>query len=279
METGYGVQLLGSEQGNLMGRITEYDELAATYASRYTHSRMEGVQQALQQQVQQLPAACVLEAGCGTGYWLMQLPSRATRLFGLDYSRAMLLEAHSIGEQAQKLVMYQHGSAMALPYASSSFDLVFTVNAMHHFNDPQRFICESFRVLKPGGTLSVFGSFPQRRRESWFVYQFFDGVYERDLQRFHAAGTILKWARAAEFDLTARRLVHRISDTKHGSAVLDDPFLVKTSCSQLAMLTDEEYEQGLARIKAVIAKTAQRGSEHIFQVKIDVDLITAQKPV
>jgi len=48
-----------------------------------------------------------------------------------------------------------NASAIALPFANQSFDLVVTASALHYFDDPVIALGEMNRVLKPAGQLIV----------------------------------------------------------------------------------------------------------------------------
>ena len=48
-----------------------------------------------------------------------------------------------------------NGDAVRLPFAAASFDGVISVEAAFHFPSRARFFAEAFRVLRPGGVLSM----------------------------------------------------------------------------------------------------------------------------
>ena len=112
---------------------TNYEELAPVYDRRYTTSPLSGVGVALEGLVRAIGAPRVLEAGCGTGHWLELLLPVVSDIYGLDFSPGMLAQAQS-REKDLRLV---HGRATQLPFANQVFDLVFCVNAIHHFGDPR----------------------------------------------------------------------------------------------------------------------------------------------
>lgn len=151
------------------------------------------------------------------------------------------------------------GRAAGLPFPESSFDLVICVNAIHHFTGKDEFIAQSRRLLRPGGAIAVIGFDPRQHRDKWYIYDCFDGTYATDLARFPSWETVLDWMVAAGFRRVESRPAEHIVDHKHGDAVLDDPFLQKHACSQLALLSEKEYAAGLERISAVLAasKTAK----------------------
>ena len=136
----------------------------------------------------------ILEVGCGTGKWLADLSAstlyaKASRVFGLDLSMGMLRQAH----RREPPLRLTRGRAEQLPFPAATFDLVYCVNAIHHFDRPRAFISEACRLLRPGGRLAVIGMDPHGRRESWYVYRYFEGVYETDLRRFPSWADVAGW--------------------------------------------------------------------------------------
>ena len=58
----------------------------------------------------------------------------------------------------------------ALPFEDQSFDLVLSLNGFHAFPDKEAAFQETFRGLKPGGTLCVcFYIAGQNKRTDWFI--------------------------------------------------------------------------------------------------------------
>jgi len=215
----------------------------------------------------------ILEVGCGTGHWLSILQSTA-QVYGLDSSFGMLKQA-----SLQELSRLACGQAVQLPFSDQAFDLVFCVNAIHHFGQPRVFISEVRRLLGPGGAFAVVGQDPHGRRDSWYGYRYFDGTYETDLNRFPSWETILDWMAATGLDRVEQRLAERIISLYTGRQVLDDPFLRKESCSQLALLTDKAYAAGLDRIKAAIEESEAGGEAMVFSNDLTLALLTGRVPV
>jgi ubiquinone/menaquinone biosynthesis C-methylase UbiE len=255
------------------GRRVDYDQIASSYNQRYEASHMDGVLSALQTLARDLEAERIIEVGCGTGRWLPDLSSERRQVFGLDPSSGMLEEA---GKRNHYLQLVR-GRGGQLPFLAETFDLVFCVNAIHHFDDPQGFVSEARRVLGSGGALAVVGSDPHRRREEWYVYDFFDGTYETDLARFPTWDGIASWMSASGFPQVERHVVERIVDHKIGREVLEDPFLEKHACSQLALLSDEAYAAGLRRIEAALVDAEAASETLIFPTNILLPMIVGRK--
>jgi len=105
----------------------------------------------------------VLEVGCGPGYFSADLRAAcAPGLFvALDLQPEMLGHARDRDDAGGALVA---SDAMALPFGSASFDVVFVATMLGEVPDVDRAVREVRRVLVPGGT----ASFSETRRDSDF---------------------------------------------------------------------------------------------------------------
>ena len=250
------------------GKHVDYDRIAPSYNQRYGENQRSGTAAALVSLVQEVQAKRVLEVGCGTGHWLAELASHVSQVYGLDLSTGMLRQART--SVPSGLV---RGRGGMLCFADARFDLVYCVNAIHHFDRPRAFIAEAQRLLRPGGVLAVIGMDPRAEPE-WYVYDYFEGVYETDLERFPSWGAVMDWMVSDGFSDVACRVVDRYTDPKVGRAVLDDPFLQKSACSQLALLSDEAYVRGIRRIEAALDRADAAGVELVFDVDTSLEVIT-----
>jgi ubiquinone/menaquinone biosynthesis C-methylase UbiE len=109
----------------------------------------------------------ILDAGCGTGVFTLDLLSFGPHIIGLDISLPMLRRA---GEKAQRypfeMVM---GDISKLPFPKNSFDKVVSVTAFEFIEDAKGALSELFRVTKRGGcivvaTLNSLSPWASRRR-------------------------------------------------------------------------------------------------------------------
>jgi SAM-dependent methyltransferase len=105
----------------------------------------------------------VLEVGAGAGRWASSFDPTKTRFVGLDAHEDLVGAARAnFPEQRFDLV----GSDLLFPYEDESFDLVFSVRAMHHNPAPAKrtLLSEMWRVTRPGGRLLFLEDFVFTRR-------------------------------------------------------------------------------------------------------------------
>lgn len=253
----------------------DYDRIASEYNQRYPNSQRWERGQALLSLVNQLHAQQILEVGSGTGYWLNLLHQASPSVFGLDYSLGMIRQAQMQPAQLN----LANGSAVQIPYKTNSFDLVYAVDAIHHFGDHKAFIAEAFRVLKPSGALAVIGHDPHEGTTKWYIYDYFDGVYDTDLRRYPAGRSVLKWMEGMGFQNILSQDVEHILNIHMNASVLNDPFLKQNASSQLALLSKDIYQAGIEKIKRAIVEAKSRSAQIAFSSDIYVKMFVGYKPV
>lgn len=101
-----------------------------------------------------------VDVACGSGQGTFYLTQLFNRVVGIDVSKAQVENAQAKCKQIQipenKSVEFHIGSSSSIPLGPSSVDLVSCAQAWHWF-EPNSFYCEAARVLKPRGTLAVYG--------------------------------------------------------------------------------------------------------------------------
>jgi SAM-dependent methyltransferase len=246
-----------------MAARVNYDEIAGTFDARYTAGLYDGVLAALVDLVAAKRPTCALEVGCGTGHWLSALRESVEYLCGIDYSPEMLRHASAKCRGAGLL----RATANTLPLRNASVDLVFCVNAVHHFERFEEFIAEAKRLLRPGGTLVVIGMDPHHGRDQWCVYDYFPETLAADLARYPSSGQITDAMLRAGFSSVECRVACRFRQIRWGRAVLADPELQRNGCSQLALLSDAQYDAGISRIESALRR-GERDRSVAFKVDI-----------
>ena len=94
-----------------------------------------------------------IELGCGTAYVSAWLARRGARVVGVDNSAAQLATARELQRQHGLDFPLLHGNAEAVPYPDASFDFAISEYGACLWADPQRWVPEAARLLRPGGQL------------------------------------------------------------------------------------------------------------------------------
>lgn len=245
---------MADDHATSQGRVTDYDSIADRFNARYQLYSYAGILETLLGFLGERPMA-VLEAGCGTGHWLASVqraPAPPGFLAGIDPSGPMLALATAAAPAAR----LAQARAEDLPWRDESFDRLFCVNALHHFSDRARFFSEARRVLRPGGGLLTIGLDPHSERDSWWVHDYFEETLAIDRARFAQVRTLrgeiaragFAWAESLEAD-------HIEATHPAAEALASGPggLLDRGFTSQLTVLSDEEYQRGLDRIRGANA--------------------------
>jgi ubiquinone/menaquinone biosynthesis C-methylase UbiE len=237
------------------GRVVDYDSVADGFDRRYALHTYSGVRETLTDFVGAEQPSAILEVGCGTGHWLQAVAGLSPLVAGIEPSFGMLARARYAAPDARLV----RAPAETLPWRDASFDRVFCVNALHHFTDRQRFFAEARRILRPGGGLLSIGKDPHAERDEWWVYDYFPETREIDRARFAAVRTLrgemsragFAWAESSEADCV--EALTPLADA-FAAGVVDRKYT-----SQLTVLSDDEFNAGVERLRAAEAERARDG--------------------
>ena len=106
-------------------------------------------------------ALTVLDAGCGTGNYVLEFARQGDFVVGLDSAAFMLRRgARKAQRQGLSAAWCRASLDALLPFRDGAFDHLVSVNALYMLRDPRAALREFHRVLKPGGKAWV--SHPSR---------------------------------------------------------------------------------------------------------------------
>lgn len=194
----------------------------------------------------------VLDVACGTGSYLLKqsesLSDRNIRWFGIDRSTDMLAMASKKNIPADLI----NAGVESLPFDDGSIDFAVCNFAFHHFTDKKGVLREIVRILKPTGTIKIHNMNPDKM-SGWWVYRFFPETRGIDQKRFMPLEELWLELGLLGFDVRSRG---KYATTKvplkeiRGEAENRD-------ISQIALLSDEEYRTGLARIDRELVRNPE----------------------
>ncbi len=146
-----------------------FDRIAPTYDA-LNHGLSLSVDKCWRRRVVKLmpPASRVLDVAVGTADLSIEMlrQTKAQQVVGLDLSREMMaigekkVTKSGYGEQVEFVL----GNAQEMPFADASFDGVTCAYGCRNFSDLDAGLREMYRVLKPGGQVTILEfSYPSNR--------------------------------------------------------------------------------------------------------------------
>ena len=201
-------------------------------------------------------ASRVLEIGCGTGNYITAIAEETGAICtGVDPSREMLrLAASDAGlprnrkSAAARSVTYLPGRAEDLPLPDRQFDLVYSVDVIHHIEDRDAAAREMLRVLKPGGLAMVVTESEDDLRHRTPHVTYFPEIVEVELERYPRLETIERELEAAGLEIGAEIAVSRPRPIEDIAPFRDKAF------SSLHLIGDDAFESGLARMTEALKR-------------------------
>lgn len=125
------------------------DKLCKTYHERFADLTVQAVPSLLDA-ARARPGAAVLDVATGPGYAADAARERGAATTGIDFSAAQV----GLARDTFPGIDFQIGDAGNLAFDDGRFDAVISNFGILHFPDPDRFLSEAFRVLRPGGSIA-----------------------------------------------------------------------------------------------------------------------------
>ncbi len=219
-----------------------YDRLAADYAlHRQVHP---DVWLSLVKRAALDATARLLEVGCGTGNYIAMLAQEfGCAAWGIDPSPGMLSQARARGLPVEFVL----GQAESLGFPAATFDLIFSVDVIHHIEDRARYFAEAYRVLKPGGLLCTVTDSEEIIRNRQPLSNYFPASVPLELARYPKPAELRAWMTVVGFEGLDEDYVefsHELSDIR---MYRDRAFSV------LHLIPDAAFHEGIARMEADLA--------------------------
>lgn len=132
----------------------EYSQITETAGLQATAEQLERIYHRYHFAKQYCLAKDVVEVACGSGMGLGYLASSAKSVIGGDIDDANLAIANQkLKNNSAIRIEKMDAHRVLLP--DNSCDVVLLYEAIYYLNEPEKFINESFRILRNGGTLII----------------------------------------------------------------------------------------------------------------------------
>lgn len=222
--------------------MIDYDRLAADYARHRTiHPE---VFCSLIATAPVTARSQVLEIGCGTGSYIAAMQSQTgAACWGIDPSAQMLSHAQA----RAATVHFQQSSIQQADLPAASFDLIFSVDVIHHVTDQAAYFRQAIRFLKAGGRLCTVTDSEAIIRQRQPLATYFPETVEADLARYPRIEELQRLMAAAGFTDVTLEQVEFAYPLASIQSFRDRAFSV------LHLISDAAFQRGLARLEADFA--------------------------
>lgn len=100
--------------------------------------------------------ASVLEIGCAPGIWLAWLAQTLdVRASGIDYSVRGVESARKLFASLSLTADLRYEDVFSTSFAPASFDVVYSIGVIEHFDDPAPLVRLHANLIKPGGRVLI----------------------------------------------------------------------------------------------------------------------------
>jgi ubiquinone/menaquinone biosynthesis C-methylase UbiE len=203
---------------------------------------------------QRLPARrplTVIDLGSGTGRFTPALAETfGGPVYGVEPAEAMRREAEA--HAAHPAVSYLAGEAGAIPLPDVSADVVLMFLSFHHVPDRAAAAAEIARVLRPGGRFILRSTFRERIPDHWWR-----GYFPRSQAVEEAMFPSVAEARAVFEAAGLTTLEAAQEEIPFEGEIAEAVAKLKLrAVSVFEHMTDEELDQGFARLDADLAAGA-----------------------
>lgn len=107
----------------------------------------------LRREYPDLSRLILLDLGCGLGNLLVNCQNAGIKSFGIDIDPEAVAIARKRVKEPNNLVA---ASGEKIPFPDNSFDVVTSTCVIEHVSNPQKYLQESFRVLKNKGLFIIY---------------------------------------------------------------------------------------------------------------------------
>lgn len=200
----------------------------------------------------------VLDVGCGTGNYILAIAERVgCQCWGIEPSDNMLAAARRRGQGRVTLLK---ASAEEMMFSDSFFDLIFSVDVIHHVADRKAHFVRAQAQLVNGGLLCVVTDSAEIIRTREPLSRYFPETVEVELRRYPPIQRLKDELRQSGFTRiteTTTELPYRVTDLQ--------PYAEK-AYSSLHLIAEEVFERGLALMQEALRSGPIQGVSRYVHV-------------
>lgn len=182
----------------------------------------------------------LLEVGCGTANYIIAIESlTGSSCWGIDPSSKML----SVARDRSTKITFQLGKAEKLEFSDNFFDLIYSVDVIHHVTRHLDYFQEAYRSLKPGGQICTATDSEWVLRNRRPLATHFPETVETELARYPRIPKLAKLMKQIGFIDIKDPLVEFSFQLQDIQAYRDRAF------SSLHLISEEALHRGINQLE------------------------------
>jgi ubiquinone/menaquinone biosynthesis C-methylase UbiE len=219
--------------------LINYDKISGYY-TQHRQNVHPGVMKGLLENSKFKDNTKVLEVGCGTANYILALQSiTGCKCWGIDPSNKML----SVARKRSTSINFKIGRAEQLDFSFDFFDLIFSVDVIHHIKDHLEYFKEAFRTLKPEGRICTATDSEWIIKNRRPLATHFPETIEVELVRYPKISVLTKQMKQAGLIGINGKLVEFEFNLKDIQGYRDKAF------SSLHLISEEAFQRGITRLE------------------------------
>lgn len=220
--------------------MIEYDKISEIYTQHRQNVHPEALKELLSDH-NYGKNSNILEVGCGTANYIIAIESLTkSNCWGIDPSEKML----SVARERSNRINFQLGRGERLDFSANFFDLIFSVDVIHHVEGHLEYIKEAYRTLKPGGRFCTATDSEWIIRNRRPVATHFPEIIESEIARYPRIQQLTKFMTQVGFCNIKEVLVEFSFQLKDIQAYRDKAF------SSLHFISEDAFDRGIARLES-----------------------------
>lgn len=182
----------------------------------------------------------VLDVGCGTGRYAYALKNQGYDVIGIDKSESQVM-------QAKKMINVIRGNAIDLPFEDDSFELCILIMVIQQLSEEELVLAldEVKRILKKNGFLIIKTCSHEdlKKRNS---NKYFPSAMKLNMNRYPPIHILEKKLLNLDYSIVRKVKTEVIEPINSDEWIFS---IEKKHNSTLALLSEEEFQRGLALIR------------------------------
>ena len=227
----------------------------------------------------------LLDAGCGTGNYIVEFNEIVGRIIGIEFNDGMLKKAEDKLKSVPNVELIK-ASLFNIPLNDESVDVILINQVIHHLEDSSKFgqkiegklefpnvervLHECYRVLRKGGVLLINLSLPIQMKGHWFV----NHLYPHIIQKYRPIMPDLNYMK----DMLQRKFSSFESRIVYEPLIRDEGYFSPESAfsksfrdcnSSWSLLSQEELNNAMDILKELITSFGSDNLKELFKKELE----------